>query len=286
MRADEVDADDALPDVPDAPLVRLEPVSAEPTATISEVAETVELHLQLISARLQLAIARAWDSGTLSKTPEDRPPFEAEVFGLLGLGAGFAPDEVAAARDHVKALEDQIALRERFGSRRRTTLDALARDFGLGPIAMRIQLVVAAPRQRGTLARLYKIVGADGKRALVDEQLVVQILGESFQRQIARELDADMPLRRYGLVTVTGERPTASLAVDPLVVRFIANRPYDGELDPHLVVRRADRDLGALQMPRAVIVKALQFLAVSGDDRPARIVVRGRTGSVRLTLLA
>jgi hypothetical protein len=39
-------------------------------------------------------------------------------------------------------------------------------------------------------------------------------------------------------------------------------------------------------MPRAVIVKALQFLAQSGDDRPARVVVRGRTGSGRHTLLA
>jgi hypothetical protein len=277
---------DAHEPLPDEPLVRLDPASADPSATIAEVAEAVELRLQLIAARVQLAIALAWDSGRLSHPVEDRPPFESEVFGLLGLGGGFAPDEVAAARVRVKVLDDQIADLERTRSRRATTLEMLARDFELKPIAVMVLLAIAAPRLRGTLARLYKILAANDKRPLVDEQLLVQMFGDSFQRQIARELDGDRPLRRYGLVEVTGERPNATLTIDPLVVRFIANRSYEGETDPHLTMRRADRTLDELQLPRPLIVKALRYLAHAAGDAQARIVLRGRTGSGRHTLLA
>jgi hypothetical protein len=286
-----VDANEPLPD---EPLVRLDPVSADPSATIPEAAEAVELRLQLIAARVQLAIAEAWDSGRLSHQVPTRPPFEAEVFGLLGVGTGYAPDDLAAAHARVDAIETQIAEAERQRSHRLTTIDQLARDFDLKPLALLLLLAIAAPRLRGTLARLYKILAASDKRPLVDEQLLVQVIGDSFQRQIARELDADRPLRRYGLVQVTGERPGAALAVDPLVVRFIANRAHDGEIDHHLTVRHVERDLDELQLPRALVVTALRFVAqprrtvdAAGEERdePARIAVRGRSGSGRHTLL-
>jgi hypothetical protein len=285
--------------LPDEPLVRLEPVAGDPAATISEAAEAVELRLQLISARVQLAIAEAWDSGRLSHQIPERPPYEAEVYGLLGVGTGYAPGNLVAAQARVHAIEAQIAEAERGRSHRRTTIELLARDFELKPIALLLLLAIAAPRLRGTLARLYKILANNDKRPLVDEQLLVQIFGNSFQRQVARELDADRPLCRYGLVQVNGDRPHASLAIDPLVVRYIANRSYEGEVDPQLTVRHVERDLGELQLPRSLVAKALAFLTTprprvtdsSGPGRQdhssehARIVVRGRSGSGRHTLL-
>jgi len=73
-------------------------------------------------------------------------------------------------------------------------------------------------------------------------------------------------------------------------VRYIAHQAPEGEPDQHLQVRRADRDLGELQLPPAVIRKALRFLAAprgaGADDPPVRIAVRGRTGCGRHSLLA
>ena len=57
--------------LPDEPLHCFDPVSAEPGATISELAEAIELRLQLIAARTHLAIARGWDSGRISRQDPD-----------------------------------------------------------------------------------------------------------------------------------------------------------------------------------------------------------------------
>ncbi|NVB81029.1 MAG: ATP-binding protein [Kofleriaceae bacterium] len=270
--------------LPDDPLVRLQPVSADPAATVAEVAEAIELRLQLVAARTHLAIAEAWDSGRLAKQEADRPPFESEVFGLLGVGEGYAVDDLDRARAHVHAIEEMLAAAERNRSSRPTPIEALARDFGIHAIGVVILLVLAAPRLRGEIARLYKILAGSDRRPLVDEQLLVQIIGRSFQRQIGRELDADRPLRKYGLVHLSGERPNGAIAIDPLVVRYISNRSYEGEVDRQLEIRHVERDLEELEMPRALIVKAMRYLALP-DPAPARIVVRGRTGIGRHTLL-
>ena len=276
---------DAHEPLPDEPLVRLEPVSAEPAATVAENAEALELRLQLISSRVFLAIAESWDAGRISAQDPARPPFEAEVLGLLGIGSGAAPGDVAQARLLVQAIEQRLGEAERHRSARPTTIELLAQSFDLTPIGVLILLVTGAPRLRGTFARLYKILTNNERRPLVDEQLLVQILGDSFQRQIARELDGDRPLRRFGLVTLTGDRPNAAIVIDPLVVRFLADRPLEGELDAHLRIRHVDRDIGELQLPRELIARALRFLAQPRDEH-ARIVVRGRTGAGRHTLLA
>jgi hypothetical protein len=178
---------------------------------------------------------------------------------------------------------------ERMRTGRLTPLDVLARDFQLSALAVAILFAIVAPRLRGDLARLYGILANDPGRALIDEYLLNQLLGPGFAAQIARELDGDRPLRRYGLVRAGfGERPFAPLAVDPLVVRYIAHQSPEGEPDHHLKLRHADRALDELQLPRALVIKALRFLAGprTPGDGPARIVVRGRTGGGRHTWLA
>ena len=272
--------------LPDAPLVRLDPVSVTPTATEAEIAQAIDLRLQLVGARVNVAIAEAWDSGRISKPDPARPPYADEVAGLLGLASGRAPAELASAVNRLRAVEEMITAAERSRAGRLTPLDVLARDFNLSQIAVAALFAIVAPRLRGELARLYGILANDPGRPVVDEHLVGQILGAGFAPQIARELDGDRPLRRYGLVRVgSGDRPFASLSVDPLVVRYIANQPPEGEPDLHLKVRQVDRDLAELQLPRALIVKALRFLATPRPDEPVRVVVRGRTGAGRHTLL-
>jgi hypothetical protein len=254
-------APEVLEPLPDLPLVRLDPISVTPTATAAEIAQSVDLRLQLVGARAAVAIADGWDTGRISRPDPMRPPFADEVAGLLNLASGRATTDLAGAVARLRATEDMIVASERSRTNRLVPLDVLARDFSLSPIAVEILFAIVAPRLRGELARLYGILANDPGRPLVDEYLVGQMLGAGYTQQIARELDGDRPLRRYALVrTGSGERPFASLTCDPLVARYIANLPAEGEPDQHLKVRTVDRDLEELQIPRALIAKTLRFL--------------------------
>jgi hypothetical protein len=273
--------------LPDAPLVRLDPIALTATATASEIQQDLELRLQLTSARAGLAIAHAWDAGRISRQDPLRPPFADEVAGLLGIGAGRASEDVGAAESMLRATQDLVATAIQQRGSRLVPLDVLARSFQLSDTAVAILLTIVAPHLRGELARLYGILANDPGRPLVDEHLVGLVLGSGVAIEIAHELDGDQPLRRYGLVRFgAGERPFSALSVDPLVVRTIANQSAEGEPDPNLVVRHVDRDLSELQMPRGLLVRALRYANTPREGEPARIVVRGRTGSGRHTLLA
>ena len=276
--------------LPDEPSVRLEPVTAAATASDPQIAHALELQLQLVGALAAAAIARAWDVGRIASPDPDRPPFADEVGGLLGLASGRQPAELAGAIGRLEAIEALVVAADRERGEHLTPLGVLAHDCQLSSTAITVLFAIVAPRLRGELARLYAILANDPHRPLVDEHLLGQLLGHLAHgepAQIARELDGDRPLRRYGLVQVgDGERPFAALSVDPLVVRYVANFDLDGEPDHQLTVRAADRELDELHLPRELIAKALRYLAGTRGDEPARIVVRGRTGSGRHTLLA
>ncbi|NVB81030.1 MAG: ATP-binding protein [Kofleriaceae bacterium] len=271
----------------DAPLARFVPVSVTTTASSAEIKQAVDLRLQWVGARTAVAIATAWDNGRISRPDSTRPPFAYEVAGLLGIASGLAPEDVAGASGMLSATEQLVRAANAARQARLLPLDVLARDFQLSEIATQILFIVVAPRLRGELARLYGILANDPGRPLVDEHLVGLVLGPGFAEEIARELDGDRPLRRFGLIRVgAGDRPFASLTVDPLVVRYIANQPAEGEPDQYLTVRTSDRELDELHLPRPLILKALRFLQSAREDTPARVVVRGRTGVGRHTLLA
>ncbi|HEX7700755.1 MAG TPA: hypothetical protein VF403_08540, partial [Kofleriaceae bacterium] len=289
---------ESLEPLPDAPLVRLDPVAVTANATPGEIALSIDLRVQLVGARVHVAIAEAWDAGRISKPDIQKPPFFDEVHGLLRLVTGRSPNELSSAVNRQRATEDMTIAAERGRGGRLTPLDVLARDFELSQIAVSILFAIVAPRLRGELARLYGILANDPGRPLVDEFLLGQILGAGHAATIARELDGDRPLRKYGLVRVAaGDRPFAALTIDPLVARYVANQPVEGEPDQHMALRHVDRDLEELQLPRALVIKALRFLStprakLAGEtpseqrpDEPVRIVVRGRTGSGRHTFL-
>jgi len=52
--------------------VRLDPVTATPTASPEQIAHAVELRLQLMGALAAAAVADAWDSGRISKADPHR----------------------------------------------------------------------------------------------------------------------------------------------------------------------------------------------------------------------
>ncbi|HMG54145.1 MAG TPA: ATP-binding protein [Kofleriaceae bacterium] len=274
----------------DDPLIRLDPVTATSTATIEQIAHAVELRLQLMGALAAAAIADAWDTGRISKTDPHRPPFADEVGGLLRIASGRQPDELVSAIVRLRTIEELVVAADQERGAHLTPLDVLAIDCDLTPAAVAILFAILAPRLRGELARMYGILANDPGRPLVDEHLLGQLLAQLLGGDTAtltRELDGDRPLRRYGLVQVGGgERPFAALSVDPLVVRYVANFDLAGEPDPHLVMRQADRELSELHLPRAAIAKALRYLSSPRPGEPARLVVRGRTGCGRHTLLA
>src|SRR5262249_54027044 len=131
-------------DLPEAPLLRLDPVSVTPTATPAEIARALDLRLQLFGARAAVAIALAWDSGRLATPDPMRPPFIDEVAGLLGLASGQAPAELSFATSLQRAIEDLAMDADGRRADRLTPLDVLVRDFHLSQIAVAILFSIVA----------------------------------------------------------------------------------------------------------------------------------------------
>ena len=281
--------DAAQPPIPDVPLVRLLPVEAGIRATPVEAAQALELRMEWVGARVHAAIAYAWDIGRLVHSTRDGLPFATEVAGILGLQSGFAPDLLTDAITHVHDVEGRLEVADRARNGRQLPIEILAHEFGLSQRAVQILLIACGPLLRGEYARLFGILGNDPERALVDEHLVTEVLAGGDPTEgaaIARELDADRPLRRSGIVELGNKaRPFSAIIPEPFVIRTIASQPAIGEREPHFQPRAADRTLDQLQMPRQLILDAIEYLGRPSQE-PLRIVVRGRVGSGRHALLA
>jgi hypothetical protein len=238
-----------------------------------------------VGLRTLAAIAFAWDTGRLGYGNKGRHPFELEVSAILGMGKNHAADHVAAAAEQLQEHERAIAADPEWRSVR-TPIGALAAEFGLTARAVDILLVVAAPALHGEIARLFGILVDDDARACVDEMLITQVLGERHSRyDIAEELDPRAPLVHLGIVRVSPVRasPFAPLTIDPVVLQRIRGMPSN--LGDSTSVRRAQSPIGDLDIPHAVLQAAVESLSRSTSE-PVRIMVRGRTGSGRTTLLA
>jgi hypothetical protein len=249
-------------------------------------AALAELDRELRSVMLwtQRAIAGAWDTRRIGSGSEGAHPYEHEVTALVGMNTGFAQDHLAVARYALIEHEAALAADPRHRSAS-TPVAELADELGLSPLAIDVLLVIAAPSLHGDVARLYRILGNDPGRAMVDELLVQHILGDRVSRHdVAAELDPRAPLVRLGVVGVSPSRlrPFAALEVDPVVLARLRGEPP--ELGAAPVVRPADCALAALELAPGVLAPAIDALARAA--RPARIAVRGRAGSGRRTLLA
>ena len=263
-----------------APRPRLERSGAMQSARL------LACYRELVAAMLGRAIALAWDHGRLAFPNTGGLPFREEVTGILGRSAGRAIDEITASDKQVLEASAAARVAEASSEPGVSTMQALADEFDLSPLARLLLLLIAGPALWGELARLYGILGNDEERPLVDEMLLIQILAGQFDRRdVARELDRDAPLVRHGFVKMgTGRmRPFLELVCEPIVHRLLLGTNTEVELDEIRIVHRT-HELDDLLIPAATKQAIVDGLA-SASTR-ARIVIRGRDGSGRHTLLA
>jgi len=288
-------ATDALPDaLPIAlaayepPAIDLGPCEAEPYASAGQHLAAL---LDVVAARTALAIAEAWHSGRTSHDVDGGLPCEREVLGLLGEDVGLAADALDRARLRLAALAARLAARTRATLEHvRLPFVDLAREFCLSPVATQIIICAAAPRLRGRIARLYGVLaGLAGRSACTDhllEALVEAEAGHELDSALARELAPDAPLVRCGLVAIEPHADRLALVVDDVLVDRLRDVHRAVEIGPVTTRRLADRSFAEIVAPAAVKRALLLGLADRDPARPARIVVRGRRGSGRHTLVA
>ncbi|HSN24666.1 MAG TPA: ATP-binding protein, partial [Kofleriaceae bacterium] len=284
-----IDIPDSLPLALGAPL---EPLTASATdaAPYPSPRAHVDALLDIVTLRTARAIAEAWSSGRLSVPAEDARPFEREVMAIVGQAA--APDELVAD------LSRRLAEAEHDVARRvRATIAAglalpfvdLGRELGLSPIACEVLMIVLAPQLRGEIARLYGVLANDEHRPLVDRCLVETIIAGTDARVrglVADELAGEAPLIRFGAVRSAGAGLFAALAVDAVVLDRARGRDVI-EVDGATALRGATRSLDELRMPCALVRDIVTALAAPrSSSEPVRVVLRGRRGAGRHTLVA
>ena len=276
--------DDAVPP-PALTLVALAPRHAIPPLARDTALASLDVERALVLARLRASISYAWDTRRLGYANEGAHPFELEVNALLGTERGHAAELVEEALRLLAAAADaRVADREqRFAA---TPLGELARDFELTPLELDILIAVAAPTLWGETARLYGVLGNDPARAIVDEMLVSQVLVQTADRyEIAAALGPDATLLRHGIVIATGERPRpfTTLAINPIVAARLRVEPVP--LPDAVRVHDATTKLEELFVPIEPVGRLLRELA-RPDERPVRVVARGRRASGRRSVLA
>jgi hypothetical protein len=275
-------------ELPSGALLALRARPPRAACSRDEAIRLLEHYRQLVAALAGRAIARGWDSGTIGFVDESRPPFETEVAALVFGMSGLAAPQLAQAELAVTAADTALRAAESALGGRAAPLQILAEEFELSPLAMRLLILIAAPTMWGELARLYGILANDEHRPMCDELLLHQLGGVTSDRHaLSRALDRDQPLVRHGLVAVRGDRarPFAALSVDPLVLWILRADPLVADLDDGTKTVPAGRSIEELRVPAAEVARAIEALQ-SVPASPARLVVRGRIGSGRRTLVA
>ncbi len=276
------------PPPPPAPVVREGETSPYLTARAH-----LDAMLDLVSARVALAIADAWNSGRLSTPHSTKRPFELEVGALVGDIAGVAPEKIIEAKAEVERRQRDASVRAAASAERgiRLPFSELAREMRLSPVAAQILLLAAAPALRGEIARLYAVLSNDPNRPLVDRFLIEQIVGEqsALRDQIARELAADSRLVRHGLVLVGGSASGslfAPIAVPDALLDRLRGLPIP-RTDDVSTVRVADRTLEQIYLSSQLKRDLVNHLAQARPPQdPLRMVVRGRRGLGRHSVIA
>jgi hypothetical protein len=290
--------------IPDVPLYALgsrarRPTTSPPAGAVpyDSPGEHLSDTLDLVAAWAARAIADAWDSGRLSLPNQDLRPFQQEVMALVGSRMGGAADILAIADQRVHDAAMSVSRRAQ------ATLAAggplpfveLSIEFGLSDMASRVLAVAAAPCLRGEIARLYGVLANDEGRPVCDRYLIELLLAAqdyNLRNQVAAELDPDSPLVKYGLVRVLQVSPDqylfAPVTVEPILLARLRGDPYaSGGTTSVAVIRHADRSLAELAAPLALKRDLVQALAEpTAPERSVRLVVRGRPGSGRTSLMA
>ncbi len=251
-------------------------------------AEHIADLLDLVAARAALAIAVGWHSGRIAGELIDALPGEREVTALAGDDGEWAGPQVDRSVERLARRSQAVAARvvATLAGGRDLPFPALARELELDAVATQVLLVVMAPALRGELTRLYRVVGNDPTRPVCDRTIVELILGGDVggRDRVAAALSPEAALIRWGLVR-QGER--GALTVDDVLLDRVRGQARHAELSSATVLRHADRVLDDLVVDRAAVIELLGALArPRGATEPVRLVVRGRRGIGRHTLVA
>ena len=269
-----------------------------PSGVLSYVdaAEHLSDVLELVVAQAALAIANAWDSGALSLPAGDSLPFESEVRALVGARASAAPNLLDEARTRVEQVASNLANRVKASLAAGFSLPLIdiARQFSLSATATQIISVVVAPSLRFEAARLFGILSNDEARPLCDRALVETVLSGMDPREriaIAAELEAGSPLLANGLIreraVAPDQRLFAPLSVDRvLLARLSGNALVSDGPGSVTTIHHADRDLEELLLPARIKRDVVLELSKDRLRSPPRLVIRGRPGFGRTSLLA
>ena len=232
------------------------------------------------------AIAEAWDSGRIGDAAEELPR-EREVLALLGVTSGLAADRVKEAAESLRDVMERHAELEAKVPGMQPLQELLA-EFSIGQLGRTVLMLVVAPQMWGEIAQLYGVVANNPTRSIVDEHLLKQLLGPFVNpHQLAYELDPRQPLRRFGLVHTTSSepRPFTGLAPDPLVLARLRGEALDTDPAGELQILPPGKPIDQLRIPDA-IAETIKTTIGRRPARPLRIVVRGRDGSGRRTLIS
>lgn len=268
------------------PPIAIEMSGATPYANASEHLAAL---LDVVAARTALAIAEGWHSGRTSHDVENGLPCEREVLGLLGEDVGLAAEALRHARERL--AEKAVQLRERTAASLAAGIcmpfHELARSYQLSPVATQILMCASAPRLRTSIARLYGVLaGIAGRLTCVDHVLeaLIETAGDS-SIAIARELAPDAPLVRTGFVLVQARADRTDLIVDAVVLDRLRGIERAVEISEATTRRPPAPALEDVVAPFEVKRALLVGLAHRDPAHPARIVVRGRRGSGRHTIV-
>ena len=271
------------------PFSSLPPRDANVGIEPDELAVLLERQRDFVSSAAGLAIARGWDSGSISFSAIGKLSHRDEVHGLVGGNtSGVADDELEIAQQRYREAERALRFFEIGLGQRQHPLSALANELGLSAVARAIILVVAVPALWGELAKLFTVLANDEARSTCDELLVCQILAEQFDRQLlSAEFEADAPLMQLGILRIGDDghfRPFLPLTIDPVVLAALRGRSPVSELKGDVSVVTQTRAFGELQLGADAHGKLIRELPRA--TAPLRIAVRGRIGAGRHTLLA
>ena len=260
------------------------PVGAVPFA---DVTEHLAALVELVAARTAMAIAEAWHTGRISGDALDHHPFQKEVLALAGSGGMHAADQLLAARDRLmgqaSALSDRVLATLATG--RELPFVTFARELGLSPMATQILIAVAAPKLRGELARMYRILANETNRPICDDALLAALLAADDPRlreDLACELADDAALLRHGVLR---RDPRGGIEADEVALARLRGRTI--RCAPGTVLRDSDRPLEELRVDRAGVERlVLELAEPRGPDAPVRIVVRGKPGAGGRSVIA
>ncbi|HSK00305.1 MAG TPA: hypothetical protein VK932_03650, partial [Kofleriaceae bacterium] len=266
----------------------LRPRGAAARAPARVARSLLELQLRAVASWCELAIAQTADAD-LAHVREEGVTYVRRLQGVIA-GAAATGERTQVAQRHVRgSMLNLHRARKELGPGR-IPIDELAHDFGLSPLAVDILLVVAAPVLWGELAEVYAMLSGERGRAVCHELLVCKVLGfpPGMRHEIATELDPRAPLVRYGLVHVSSDRPRpfATLAPEPLVIDRIRDLPIDRKPDDWARPYFTETALEDVIAPAEAIDRVLAAFGRPPDEQGARVVVRGRRGSGRRTLIA